>query len=396
MQDIQLKNYILTSNLYFIKKSALVLLLFIIVFSCKKEKQSPVITNTTNLVEQQTAYATGFVISTHKNYKELKITSPWPDAKDTFTYILHPKGTPRPIVATPAIFIETPIEKLVVTSTTDIPMLEYLNLENKLVGFPHTDYISSEKTRALIDNGTIKELGSDQSINTELVLELAPDMLLGFSSDGNTKAYDLIQKTGIPVVINGSWMEQHPLGRAEWIKFIAAFFNKETEAAIIFEKIQKTYLEATILAENTTESPTILSGTMFKDIWHVPGGDSYVARFLKDAHTDYLWADIHKTGSIALSFESVLEKAQHADIWIGSGSTTSLSELEQKNNRYTLFDAFKNKAVYSSTLKIGANGGLLYYELGPMRPDLILKDMIKIAHPELLTDYELYFFEKLN
>ncbi|GAA3516593.1 ABC transporter substrate-binding protein [Aquimarina addita] len=348
------------------------------------------------MVTQANAYATGFTISIYKNYKEIKITSPWPDAKNTFTYILYPKGTSKPVITTPAIFIATPIDKIVATSTTDIPVLEYLDVQHKLVGFPHTDYISSEKTRTLIENGTIKELGSEHSINTELVLELAPDMLLGFSADGNTKAYDLIQKTGIPVVFNGSWMESHPLGRAEWIKFIAAFFNKEAEAAIIFENIKKDYIEAKAKAENASTSPTILSGNMFKDIWHVPGGNSYVARFLKDANTNYLWADNEKTGSIALSFESVLEKAQQADLWIGSGNSTSLSALEQQNNRYALFDAFKNKTVYSSTLRMGAKGGLLYYELGPMRPDLIIKDIIKIAHPELLTDYQLYFFEKLD
>jgi len=127
-----------------------------------------------------------------------------------------------------------------------------------------------------------------------------------------------------------------------------------------------------------------------------PGGNSYVAKFLKDANTQYLWEDTPKTGSIALSVESVLEKAQNAELWIGSGSSKSLAELKEKNNRYTFFEAFKNKSVYSSTLKTGAKGGLVYYELGPMRPDLILKDIIRIAHPELLTDYEPYFFEKLN
>ncbi|WP_109299214.1 ABC transporter substrate-binding protein [Aquimarina sp. AU474] len=371
-------------------------LLFILCTSCKKTKEKTEQLTVMYLAPQNIEYAKGFSIQHHKTYKEIKVTSPWPNAKKELRYILHPKGTEKPFSAPNTIFIQVPIEQVVVTSTTDIPMLEYLNLEEKLVGFPHTDYISSEKTRVLIDKGNIKELGKEYNLNTEVVLELNPELIIGFSATGDTKAYDLIQKTGIPVVMNGSWMEEHPLGRAEWIKFVAAFFGKETAAEEIFQNIKKDYNEATTLAQSTTKSPTVLSGNMYKDVWHVPGGNSFVAKFLKDANTNYIWEDIKKTGSIALSFESVLEKAQNADLWIGSGNSRSLLALKERNHQYALFDAFKNKTVYSSTLKLGAKGGLTYYELGPMRPDLILKDIIKIAHPELLTNYEPYFFEKLN
>ncbi len=378
-------------------RSVFIILSFVFFFvSCKKENKETDQLTVMYLAPQNIEYAKGLVIQNHGTYKEIKVTTPWPDANDALTYILHPKGTRKPFESNKVVFVEVPIERVVVTSTTDIPMLEYLGLEQKLVGFPYTDYISSEKTRARINNGAIKELGKEYNLNTEVVLELAPELIIGFSASGDTKAYDLIQKTGIPVVMNGSWMEEHPLGRAEWIKFVAAFFGKETIAEEVFQEIKKEYNESVFLAQNVNNIPTVLSGNMFKDVWHVPGGNSYVAQFFKDANTRYLWADTQKTGSLALSFESVLEKAQNADLWIGSGNTKSLSELKEKNHQYTFFDAFKNKTVYSSTLKTGAKGGLIYYELGPMRPDLILKDIIQIAHPELLTDNELYFFKKLD
>ncbi|MBP2832969.1 ABC transporter substrate-binding protein [Aquimarina sp. U1-2] len=364
--------------------------------SCKNVNEETNRLTVMYLAPQSIEYAKGFTIINHGTHKEIKVTTPWPDTKEELIYILHPKGTKQPFKSEKAVFVEVPVERVVVTSTTDVPILEYLNLEQKLVGFPHTDYISSEKTRALVDKGAIKELGREFNLNTEIVLELSPDMVLGFSANGETKAYDLIQKTGIPVVINGSWMEEHPLGRAEWIKFVAAFFGKENIAEDVFQQIKTEYSNAVAIAQNSTERPTVLSGNMFKDIWHVPGGNSYVAKFLTDAKTHYLWQNNQKTGSIALSFESVLEKAQHAALWIGSGNVNSLTELQEQNHQYPLFDAFKNKAVYSSTLKTGAKGGLMYYELGPMRPDLILKDIIKIAHPELLPDYKLYFFKKLD
>ncbi|MEW7278978.1 ABC transporter substrate-binding protein [Aquimarina sp. 2201CG1-2-11] len=365
-------------------------------FSCKKAPKESTPLTVMYMAPQHIECASGLIIENHETYKEIKVTTPWPGAKRELTYILHPKGTEKPFKSNTAIFIQVPIERIVVTSTTDIPMLEYLGLEEKLVGFPHTDYISSEKTRELIDKGAIKELGKEYNLNTEVVLELLPELIIGFSTTGDIKAYDLIQKTGIPVVMNGSWMEEHPLGRAEWIKLIAAFFGKEDKAEEIFQSIKKNYNEAVGLAYNTSNTPTVLSGNMFKDIWYLPGGNSYISTFFRDAHTNYLWSDTKETGSLTLNFESVLEKGQNASLWIGAGNATSLDELAQENHRYPLFDAFKNKAVYSSSLKKGSKGGLIYYELGPMRPDLILKDIIKIAHPELLTDYEPYFFEKLD
>ncbi|WP_108869347.1 ABC transporter substrate-binding protein [Aquimarina aquimarini] len=374
----------------------LISFLVLLQISCKKtiKEDSPL--TVMYLAPQKIEYASGFTIQNKKGYKEIKVMSPWPDAKQELTYILYPKGTNRPPTFPNTTYIEVPIERVVVTSTTDIPMLEYLNLEDKLVGFPHTDYISSEKTRTLIDSGSIKELGKAENLNTEVVLELAPELIIAFSSSGDTNTYNLIQKTGIPVVMNGSWLEEHPLGRAEWIKFIAAFFGKETIAEEVFQNIKKEYTQASTLAQNTNTSPTILSGNMYKDVWYVPGGNSFFVKFLRDANTKYLWPENKKTGSLALNFESVLEKAQNADLWIGSINASTLNELEKNNRQYTLFNAFKNKAVYSSSLKVGQKGGLIYYELGPMRPDLILKDIIKIAHPEMLTDYEPYFFEKLN
>ncbi len=382
---ITMKNYIL------------VFLLLFVLSSCKRDtKANNHSQEVLPILPQHIEYASGFTIQTYDHYKRIDISSPWPDAQNTFTYILYAKGTPKPTIDFDAKFIQVPIQKLVVTSTTDIPMLEYLDIEHTLIGFPHTEYISSERTRVRIDSGKVKELGNNGHLNTELTLEIAPELIIGYSATGDTKTYDLLERTGIPVIMNGSWVEQHPLGRAEWIKFFAAFVGKEKTAEEIFVTIKEEYNKAVALAQNTTKSPTIMSGNMFKDIWHVPGGDSYMARLFKDANTQYLWENTQKTGSIALSFESVFEKAKNAEIWIGSGMATSLSELEEKNNHYRLFDAFKNKSVYSSALKTGVTGGLVYYELGPMRPDLILKDIIHIAHPELLNDYELYFFKKLN
>lgn len=374
-------------------------LLFISLFlftSCKEDKG---ITRNLPKVDSKKInikYAKGFSIYNYKTHKEIVVTSPWPNSKETYRYILVNKGQNIPTLNDTNIVITLPIEKVVVMSTTNIPALEYLNIDDKLVGFPNTNFISSKKTRARIEAGKIKDLNNDIEINMELLLELQPELVIGFSVNGTNKTLNQIEKFNIPVVLDGAWTEQHPLGRAEWIKFIAAFFNKEDEANTIFNRIETDYLKAKQLALKVKEKPIVFSGSMFKDIWNIPGGKSFVAKYLKDANTNYLWEDNNANGSLQLNFENVLEKAQTAKLWIGAGSFNTKKEMAEKHKGYTFFEAYKNNNIFTYTNKIGKKGGLLYYELGPLRPDIILKDIIRISHPELLEDYEPYFFKRLE
>ncbi len=190
--------------------------------------------------------------------------------------------------------------------------------------------------------------------------------------------------------------EESPLGRTEWIKFFGALFDKEKEADSIFKTIEKNYLEAKRKASKAKKKPTIISGGLFKDIWNLPAGESFEATFLKDANTHYLWADSKGKGSLSLNIENVFEKGKDADLWISPSFYGNLEQLKNANAIYPKFKAFQDHNVYTFVNKRGEKGGVIYFELSPSRPDLVLKDLIKIAHPELLTDYELTFFELLE
>jgi iron complex transport system substrate-binding protein len=210
------------------------------------------------------------------------------------------------------------------------------------------------------------------------------------------KIFSTIEKAGIPVLLNGDWLEETPLGRAEWIKFFGALYNKEKEADSIFTSIEQEYLQAVEIAKNATKKPTVLSGVMFKDSWNLPAGDSFVAQFLKDANTNYLWSDTKGKGSLSLNFETVYEKGQNAEFWIAPGHYKSLKELNEANDHYTQFEAFKTNKIYSFANTTGTTGGVLYYELAPVQPQIVLKDIIKIMHPELLPNYQPFFLKKLQ
>ena len=376
--------------------SRILILLFIIIFSsCKNEEAKPA----TSINEGKTIkveYAKGFSLLQFDGYKLLKVNNPWPNADKNFTYLLFEKEAIVPENIPFDFKIEIPIKKIVVTSTTHIPSLEALNEVSTLVGFPGLYYISSEKTRERITNEKITELGKNESINTEVLISLSPDAVIGFAVDGNNKTFNTIQKSGIPVLYNGDWTEESPLGKAEWIKFFGALYNKDVLAAEHFNKIKESYLSAKDLAKKATTNPTVLSGSMYKDQWYVPYGNSWQAQFIKDANAEYIYANTSGSGSIVLSFESVLNDSQEAEYWVAPGQFKSFQQLSETSPHYFQFKAVKDKKVYTYSNTLGATGGVLYYELAPNRPDLVLKDLISIFHPELLPNYKTTFFKPLQ
>ena len=377
----------------FVIKATFYFLAILLLVQCKQEaKKRSVISSTRNEIR----YAKGLEIYKYKGFSIVKITNPWPNSNASFTYVLQEKNEiiPDSLKQFPAITI--PIKKIVVTSTTHIPALELLGVENTLIGFPNTDYISSEKTRKLIDAGKVREVGSNESLNTEVLIDIKPDVIVGFGINNSNPTLDNLQKSGLNIIFNGDWNEQTPLGKAEWIKFFGALYGLDSQANKVFSTIEKEYNNTLALAKKATLKPTVFCSSMFQNQWDIPQGESWASLFFKDAHSDYLWKNTKGTGSLPLSFESVLDLAQKADFWIAPGDFSSLKQMSDSNPHYEEFLSFKNKKVYSYAVNKGKKGGILYFELSPTRPDLVLKDLIRIFHPELVPKYELYFFKKLE
>ena len=360
--------------------------------SCKKETKSE-----TSIASGTTvSYAKGFSIKNYNGFSVITVKSPWPKDTKTYRYILKEKNGIVPDSLKQNIIIAVPIKTIVVTSTTHIPSLEMLNEVNSLVGFPHCNYISSDKVRSRIEGGKVKELGNNHDLNTEVLLDLQPNVIIGYGIDNKNPTLDNLQKSGLKVMLNGDWNEETALGKAEWIKFFGALYGKQKQATALFKKIENEYLKTIEIAKLAKTNPTILAGDMFEDRWYLPKGTSWGSLLLKQAKGNYLWQNTSGTGSLSLTFETVFEKAKSADVWITSGQFSSLKEMTDSNPHYTKFDAFKNKNVYSFSGKKGKTGGILYYELAPNRPDIVLKDLVKILHPELLPSYKPFFFEKLK
>jgi iron complex transport system substrate-binding protein len=342
-------------------------------------------------------YAEHFkVIEKEDGVKILSVINPWPNSNTSYEFALIPKDN-KELKANYRDYkcIFTPVERMVLSSTTHIPSVVDLDKVESIVGFTGTDLISSKEVRQAVDKGQIKELGLNEKINIETAIALHPEVIIGFSINSSNKAYEELEAFGIPIVLNADWLEQSPLAKAEWVKFFGLFFNKEAQANTIFNQIEANYLEAKKLAAKAKEQPTLISGSLYKDVWYAPGKDSWAARFFKDANANYLFSDMGTSGSLSLSIEEAIVKGSTASFWIAPAQFTSYQEMLDSNTHYGVFESFKNNKVFTYALSKGETGGMLYFELAAHRPDLVLKDLISILHPQLLKNYQPTFFKPL-
>ncbi|RXQ93906.1 ABC transporter substrate-binding protein [Ancylomarina salipaludis] len=344
-------------------------------------------------------YAKGFKIERHDGYKELSVMDPWNKGEIFQKYYLIPRGKKQKLsLPSDGQIIEVPVRSIASLSNTQIGILNFLGVLDKVVAVSMPDRIYSDDLNKRIEKGEVAGAGSGQGMtfDFEKIIDISPELVMvsGYMKISNDEA-KLID-AGLPVAFNIEWMESSLLARAEWAKFIAAFFNKEEKADKLFTSLEERYLNIKSEINHVTNRPGVISGYHFKGIWYMPGGQSYLAQLLRDAKGDYCWFSDSSQGSIPLSFEVVLEKQSGAKIWFGPAQCRSLKEMADLDERYTLFQAYRDGQVYSMTKRKNEKGANDYFESGVIRPDLMLKDVAKILHPELFPDYDLYFYQKLE
>ncbi len=365
-------------------------------FSCDHKGHSSETSGMKSMEEIPLAYAQGFSIFKVASGYLLEI-HPEKGQTDRFLIQDPSKSSDK---ALPGLSGTIPMgsKKIILTATTQIPHLSYLDAADRLMAFPNLDLISSPAVRRKIASGEVTELGTGPAPDLERIIATEPDwvMVSGFGEVLNLA--ERLNAAQIPVVINNDFLEAHPLGKAEWIKATGVLLGKIEEADSIFSHIESNYLRASkVMASLPVEDrPTVLSGTLYKDVWYAPGKDSWVARLIGDAGGNYVFKQQGGTGSLSLNYEYVLENAREARLWIGAADHSSLSQMGEQNPKYINFQAFQENEVYTYTLKKGETGGLMYFEEGYLRPDWVLWDMIKIIHPEKAREHDFHYFQKLD
>lgn len=342
-------------------------------------------------------HARGFTVDYHGHYKVVRVLNPWKGATETFTYVLTQKGTPRPDGYDDAQHVPVPIERFAALSTTYLPHLAAIGAEESLVGLATASFVYADWIRERVADGRAVEVGADGGLNRETIVALEPDLVMTYGS-GNPSgdAHPKLMEMGLVAAVNAEFMEGTPLGRAEWMKFTALFFNREAEVERTFGTIEKRYRELAAIGRSSVPKPTVYTNISWQGLWHVSGGKSFIAVLLADAGADYIWKDTPSERSIPMEFESVLERAQEADVWINTGIWSSKQDALQADERYTLFKAYRDNRMYNHVARVNEHGGNDYWESGVAHPHLVLADLIRILHPDRLPDHELYYYRRLD
>ncbi len=352
----------------------------------------------TPLHRTELRYARGFRVSYQGGTKLVTVLAPWPGAERSIRYALVQRGTDPPADVPPGQVIEIPLKSIVTLSATYLAELEMLGLEDSIAGHDDLSRIYSPRIRALAARGAIREVGAagGSGVNIERLLELDPDLVMAYGLGNAYDVHSKLAEVGLKVVINADWLEATPLGRCEWIKFLALFFNKEKEAELAFSRIESRYRDLTALARGAERRPSVFLDSPFQDTWWMAGGGSYMASLLRDAGADYLWAENDVFSSVPLDFEAVYERAAEADFWINPGTWESLADGLALDERFAAFRAFELHQVYNNIARRSAAGGNDYWESGPANPQQILADLIAIFHPELLPEHRLLYYRRLE
>ena len=346
----------------------------------------------------QPEYASGFSVDYYNHYKVVTVTEPWQAADRVFEYVLVQCGTPVPDGFENAQIVQVPIRTVATLSTTYIPHLELLDQVAALVGMDNFDFVYAPTVRDRIARGELIEFSSGQTLDIERLLVSAPELVMAYGTgDPDVDSYGRMVQAGLPVVLLGDYVETSPLGRAEWLLFTALFFNQEAKAQQIFTDIATDYESLVDLTATLSERPTVFTGFSYEGTWYLSGGRSYAAQLLDDAGADYLWSENESTVTIPLDFESVFDRAAAADIWVNvSQDWQSYGDAIATDPRYGQFDAFKQSRIFNNNARLNNFGGNDYWESGAVNPQLILADLVKIFHPELLSDHTLVYYQTLE
>lgn len=285
--------------------------------------------------------------------------------------------------------------KMAVMGTIPAFQLCMLNAVENIVAIDDFKYYSNHKILEKIKQKRIVEIMPNLQWNYELLVSIKPQLIVTYSNlNENKNIKQLLQKHSITHVLYLDYLEEHPLARAEWIKVMGIFIGKYEKAVEIFNRIEQKYLELKRMTDTLSYRPKVLTEVMFGDVWYIAGNASYIAQIIRDAGGKYIF-DFHQySNSRPYSFEYVLKYAQDVDYWIHLHQFRSLKQMKKENNKYALFKAFQEKKCFNNNKIQNAFGYNDFYESGICQPHLILKDLIKILHPDILpndTSFTYYY-----
>ncbi|MDR2206069.1 MAG: ABC transporter substrate-binding protein [Flavobacteriaceae bacterium] len=288
-----------------------------------------------------------------------------------------------------------PLQKVMLLNASLAGYFTELGEENRIVGISSPEYIYSEKIHRRIRENKIENIGNEQKYDIEKIIASKPNAIFTNYIQSFENTYDLLKKNGIEIIFIDDYLEQKPLEKAKIIELFGILFGVENKAISKYSEIEKNYNDLKKLALTAKKTPLVLSNEMYGNQWFLAGGKTSIAEFIKDAGGDYIFKENIDEKAVPLSFEEVFSKSQNAEFWVNIGNKKSKSELLTANPNYAKLKVFGIGKLYANTAKEKEKSND-YFESGTVRADLVLKDYVKIFHPELLPNYKLTYLKELD
>lgn len=338
-------------------------------------------------------YAKGFVINYFDDYTQIVLNDPWGDMSKSETIALcKDKNLVAQLANSHNIVLKHPVSKWVALSSTMVNYADKLELKHTIKGVAEPQYISDDYIQNAIADGRIKNVGMAVAPDVEVMVNMEPDfMMVSPFKDNHFKA---VTGAGIPVITNADYLEHTPLGRAEWLVFVGELLGEGEKAKRLFGDIEQAYQSVMEKVKLVNNKPTVFTGHIYQGIWYTPAGESYMANFFKDAGCNYIYNHTEGTGSLSLDYETIIEKAEHTKFWvliINYPTEVTYSEIEKIDQRYTDFDAYKDRNIVVTN-----SSHSKYFEKGLLQPQVVLSDLVHAFHPALLDDYQPVYFHHVS
>jgi len=320
----------------------------------------------------------------------LEIRSPY--TNEVSHYLLQDSITQVPDDFTKFQKIKTPLKGLIALSSTQWTPLLKIGKEHLILGISESGFVYDSVMKELLAKGSVLDVMKNGILDFEKTISLQPELIL--YSPGLEVSIDQLKRTGLPLFMWPDYLENSPLGRAEWLRVIGWLTGEEAVTEAWFDHIENEYFKLKSLISDTMPKATIMSDKAFNEQWYVPGGKSYLATIFKDAGADYIWKGNNITGSVALDLETIISQASEADFWFVTHFTDapySYEDLKNENEIYAGFKAFRNrKIIFCNTFRTA------YFETSQFQPHVVLADFIAILHPHLLPEHKPVYHQLLK
>lgn len=372
-----------------IKNTLLIFLLTLALAACNNKSSKIEDFNQTLYAPE---YASGFDIKGAEGHKStlITVTNPWQGADSITTRLFIARdGETAPEGFTGQV-LQGDAKRIVAMSSTHIAMLDAVDAADRVVGVSGIDYISNPGIQARRDS--VGDVGYDGNINYELLLSLDPDIVLLFGVNGASAMESKLTELGIPYMYVGDYLEESPLGKAEWLVALSELIGKRDAGEKVFAEIPVRYnAMKQKVADAGLPKSSVMLNTPYGDSWFMPSTKSYAVRLIEDAGGSYIYGKNTGNSSLPIDLEEAYLLASDADMWINVGMANSLEEVAKMCPKFTDTRCFRNGNVFNNNARTNAAGGNDYWESAVVNPDILLRDLVKIFHPELVTEDFVYY-----